>query len=609
MTLTFQSATSDTLLLKLDLNSLFWRIFPRGYQSVLGFDRAIGGKPVVQKVSSTEPVIGNKNVKLRRVEIRFKETSGVAILREASVTLSGKVPWEMLYRLTIRMVPEIKTLKFTVTNTAIRFNLKRVVRLEQIYKEYRSKPRSGPFTMEYEPEFFNRLLIRFQNGIVVFVFGNGTVVAQGRNLRGIEGQVRDILGGYKGAYGAEMKAEPVPLRKNLPKKRMNMIEARYERARSWTNTRSGYYVRPGPNKAPRFYALPKNPVLVRQKVIRAYANAGVQIPNKVRVILGIPVSAAVVAPKKMMKKTATLSWNSNAPTGMYVRPGPAGLPKLYKIPKLIPQGRKTVVAAYKKAGINIPQKVKAIFGIKNVSPAVVSASIKGNVTTRGVFRIDGLSCDRYKLSELQDIAKRLDIAYQRVPKKTLCAKIRASILKNKKKPSSSAANFVIDGKNHFILMNDRRIRRETKERALTSFKVSELKNFVKAIDPLENVNSLKTKKNLINTLIERKRTKNLLENMNMNFSPSSSSSSESESESEEEMSPPQLPLNTARKLLGNNFTNTELKEFLNRYLRLPSTSNGTVKRENLNKLVKEFQNRKRGVHRPRLLLNVRREVL
>jgi hypothetical protein len=611
--LTFQSASSTRLITPLDLQSIFWRTksLPKDISSIQGFDRSIGGKPILEKTNSN--VIGNKAKKIKRIDVRFK-VNGLVSVRENNVTISGSVPWEQLYRILVRLVPEVKSLTFQITNTAVKFYLKKRVKLESIASE---KIVSKNYRLVYEPElYFTKLTIKFSDGIVANVFANGTVVAQGRDLKNIEKRVKDVLAKYSDPYGENITKSPVAARKNLVKKRLTMTNARYELANSWNNTRNGYYVRPGPNKRPRFYAVPKNPALVRQKVLRAYANVGVNVPNAVRMALGIAATVPL-KPKVLPKKTVS-NWNVNAPSGMYVRPGPGGLPKFYKIPKIKSSGRKTVIEAYKKAGVNIPAKVKNIFEIVNSASAKVSPKLKMNISNKGVFRIDGLACSRYKLDDLKRVALKMDIPVTKRTKSDLCKELRKKL--NGTVTKSPKVNFTKNGVKHYILINERKVKRNRHIKSMNSFKIGELKNMILALNNSANVSN-KKKKNLIELLIERKRTINAANEMfNFSASPSSkgnspsskgsplsqtrgsvssSSSKGSPSSKSSDVSPVRDPLNIARNILGNGFTNAELQNFLNRYKRSP----------NLNKLVIEFKLRKESNNKPKRMMKTNVEEL
>lgn len=587
MVLTFQSASSNRSLTPIDLQSIFWhgKKLPKDVMSIQGFQQSIGGQPVVEKTQDGK-ITGDTNKKLKRVDVRFS-FKGIANVREHVVTLSGSVQWEMIYRIVARLVPEVKKLNFTVTNTASRFYLMKVVNLDSIYNERRKGPGYSLELFESEISGFSKLLIRFDDGAVASVFVNGTVVAQGRDIKGIEKRIKDLLSTYKAPYKGNVTKEPVATRKNLTRKRTEMTESRYERASNWTNVRSGYYVRPGPNKVPRFYTVPKNPALVRAKVLRAYANLGVNVPSETRRLLGIAANTKL---KDKKKNTTVTNWNASPPQGMYVRPGPGGLPKLYKIPKLLKQGKKTVIEAYKKAGVKIPNKVRTIFSIS--PPTAPSSSVvalpKLNVTNKGVFRVDGLACSRYKLVDLQKIASRMDIPTLKRKKADLCRDIKKKLIVAN---VNQKHNFVKNGVKHYILANEKRVRRNKHVKSMNSFKVNELKNMIKAMNNSVNVSGKRTKKNLINMLIERKRTANAVNNMFANFSASSRSNSSGPGNSSgpsgsplsrrsNSAGPKRSGLNIARNILGPGFTNAQLQNFLNKYMKSP---------QSLNRIVREFK--------------------
>ena len=69
------------------------------------------------------------------------------------------------------------------------------------------------------------------------------------------------------------------------------------RANSWNATRAGFYIRPGPGKQPYFYEIPKGLAAGRKTVIKAYTDAGRNIPKAVRNLfkIGENVKTDVVA--------------------------------------------------------------------------------------------------------------------------------------------------------------------------------------------------------------------------------------------------------------------------------------------------------------------------
>jgi hypothetical protein len=93
-----------------------------------------------------------------------------------------------------------------------------------------------------------------------------------------------------------------------------------------------------------------------------------------------------------------------------VRPGAGQQPYWFAIPKGVDSGRKTVIAAYTKAGRNIPAAVRTIFKI----PANVTVNVKPkHVVTmglNGVLRINGRQAGRLTVPELVAVARNMNIA-------------------------------------------------------------------------------------------------------------------------------------------------------------------------------------------------------
>jgi hypothetical protein len=265
---------------------------------------------------------------------------------------------------------------------------------------------------------------------------------------------------------------PKPARKNLAKKRAQGAE-RYSRAASWNNNREGFYVRPGANAKPRFYPLVANLKLVKPKMIRAYAEAGVAIPQRVRNIFGVAGNAA--PPPKTEGRRAP-NWTATK-EGYYVKPGPGGRPYFYQVPKGVAASRKTVVAAYKKAGVTIPNSVRNLFGIPK-TPNGAAANETGNwkkpthwlnYNAKGTVRINGRQYDRYTRPELVQIARTIGIA--EVSEKLSLAKIAAVIAKYLE-PYTNVPNAEINGV-PVILMANGRVKRGSRIRQWATLKPDE----------------------------------------------------------------------------------------------------------------------------------------
>jgi hypothetical protein len=87
-----------------------------------------------------------------------------------------------------------------------------------------------------------------------------------------------IRAGHPLANGAQASVKKTPA---APKNR---------RAPSWNATKEGFYVRPGPGKQPYWFAVPAGIAAGRKTVIKAYTEAGRNIPAAVREIFKIPAN-------------------------------------------------------------------------------------------------------------------------------------------------------------------------------------------------------------------------------------------------------------------------------------------------------------------------------
>ena len=74
---------------------------------------------------------------------------------------------------------------------------------------------------------------------------------------------------------------------NAPVARKTPAGPKNRRAPSWNSTKEGFYVRPGPGKQPYWFAVPAGIAAGRKTVIKAYMEAGRNIPAAVRAIFKI----------------------------------------------------------------------------------------------------------------------------------------------------------------------------------------------------------------------------------------------------------------------------------------------------------------------------------
>ena len=157
-------------------------------------------------------------------------------------------------------------------------------------------------------------------------------------------------------------------------------------------------------------------------------------------------------PKKNKKQTTCknppkpATFEGDCAPGYYCRPNAQGFPCCYKIPENLTVGRRTAIAAYKKFGIPVPDKVKKLLHIV-VNVNVGEGNKKNNVVlnkNKGVM-IRKRACMRYSVEELAKFAKPLgiDLAKERkkreglkkkLPeggwKKWLCLEMGKKLIKN-----------------------------------------------------------------------------------------------------------------------------------------------------------------------------------
>ena len=291
-------------------------------------------------------------------------------------------------------------------------------------------------TVKYQPEVKSvpAVVLRIKNPPWTYqFFENGTVLFTGiKNPREISEPVKLFkqFGLTRNAIATERT--PALRRPVAGKKNTKKLAERYPLAGTWNSLRkpyAGFYIRPGTNGKPRMYPYrfmrrnanagvvnlgPMNLRAVAPKVVKAFKDVGQPIP---KVTLDAFASAGVSlgSPKK---KTVAAHANRRAPSwnatknGFYVRPGAGQQPYWFAIPKGIESGRKTVIAAYTKAGRNIPAAVRTIFKIPASVAVNVNSRPNHNITVglNGILRINGRQAIRLTVPELVAVARNLNIA-------------------------------------------------------------------------------------------------------------------------------------------------------------------------------------------------------
>ena len=123
-------------------------------------------------------------------------------------------------------------------------------------------------------------------------------------------------------------------------------------------------------------------------------------------------------------------------TGCYIKPNPQGQPCCYKVPQRLDYSREKVRNLYEKAGIQVPNAVKKLFGITTKDTAVEVATKAPELKIEG-DKIDSRQCLRYTKVALVDIARRLRLSLPlKVTKPILCQLIK----NHKKMPAELLAN-------------------------------------------------------------------------------------------------------------------------------------------------------------------------
>lgn len=298
--------------------------------------------------------------------------------------------------------------------------------------DLRKLPMNHTVKYQTETKAVPAVILKLKNPPLTYqFFENGTVLFTGiKDPKEINEPVR--LFKQFGLNESSIATERTPaLRRPVAgKKNTKKLAERYPLAGTWNSLRkpyAGFYIRPGTNGKPRMYPYrfmrrnanagvvnvgPMNLRAVAPKVVKAFKNVGQPIP---KVTLDAFASAGVPlgSPKK---KAVAAHANRRAPSwsatknGFYVRPGAGQQPYWFKVPSGIESGRKTVIAAYSKAGRNIPAAVRAIFKI----PANVTVNVKPkhNVTMglNGILRINGRQAVRLTVPELVAVARNMNIA-------------------------------------------------------------------------------------------------------------------------------------------------------------------------------------------------------
>ena len=469
---------------------------PKGFSEITGY-RSAGKAPVVRWTQGrwvgdesgvTKLVARYRNVTIVLSDSGF-DVLGAGNYEQAllAIVKSGWAP-----KLLLKAPPTYKKIDGM-------FNVNKRFDLEELASELRKLPATMRETVRPALEFgVKAVLLKLKKPKWTYqFFENGTVLFTGiKDPKDIDlprelfFQLLSPTYGVAPAFafqaGRGMLVKP---RKNAGAAARARAANRYPLVASWnTAPPSGFYVRPGQNNKPRLYMWAKMerriglpyPVQVGQlkltaknaaTVARRFAEVGVEPPAATKQVfqnLGIPLPTQNLE-KREANRAERSEWNFVDPSGKrYVRPGPGHQPRVYDVPKDKKAGAKTVIKSYAAAKRNIPQAVRALFGIgANVKTANSSApKHRIEMGLDKILRINGKQATRIPVGELLAIARNLGIA--QVNAKTSKANLMGYIKTRtgtSNRPNRSA-DVLIDGL-YYKFLNNGRVRRVTEEGVAT----------------------------------------------------------------------------------------------------------------------------------------------
>ena len=446
---------------------------PRGFTEVTGFKGA--GQKASTRYADGKWIGDSTGV----TRVMAKRGTQTVMITKGAVTVLGTGNPEAAYlaiakngwsaKNLVRAKPEYRKVDGV-------FYINKPFDLPGLKEELRKLPMDH--TVSYNPEVktIPAVVLRIKNPQWTYqFFENGTVLFTGvKNPSEINEPVKLFKKFSLTSAAIAMERSPALRRPVAGKKNTKKLAERYPLAGTWNSLRkpyAGFYIRPGTNGKPRMYPYrfmrrdpgagvvvnegPMNLRAVAPKVVKAFRNIGRPIP-KVTLDAFASAGVSLESPKK---KTVAAHSNRRAPSwnatknGFYVRPGAGQQPYWFAIPKGVESGRKTVIAAYSKAGRNIPAAVRAIFKI----PANVTVNVKPkhNVTMglNGVLRINGRQAGRLTVAELVAVARNMNIAQVNAKMKPL--EIIGWIQNKSGAKVSKNYNVELNGTKYKLLNNER----------------------------------------------------------------------------------------------------------------------------------------------------------
>ena len=435
---------------------------------IAGYKR-VGEKAMVRFIKNKKSPIISPSANIENVTrwiLKIKSPPAtVNIFKSGAVQIATSAPVERVARfIDEHYLPGFAKVDIETVKIDGQFFINFILDLDVLGKLLHKYLPKGSFTYVNESELHPGAFLTYK-GIKYLIYSKGQILFMGSDpdiVKKAPMIFAEIFEKYKIPITRPNKNVQTRLRRgnaallSPARAKVNKKQAgreRYALAPSYNAARNGFYVRPGPNGKARFYPNPKNnrnKAVLRMKVLRAYTNAGVNIPQRVKNLFNLE---GLELKEKVEKKNMPESFNAVKP-GFYVKPGRGGLPQFYKMPEHINKARPGVIEAYRRAGKNIPQTVKNQFKIGNLGPQLPAGHHLNKVNNR--YRINGVFADEYTDAQLIAIARNLKIAQASSALKKGNV-VRLIVNKLGGSPSGSP-HTVINGVPHTLLMNGRVMR-------------------------------------------------------------------------------------------------------------------------------------------------------
>lgn len=152
------------------------------------------------------------------------------------------------------------------------------------------------------------------------------------------------------------------------------------------------------------------------------------------------------------------SFEGECAPGYYCRPNAQGFPTCYKIPAINESSRRTVMASYKAAGVEVPEKVRKIFKLdeapaSNYGIRLTIEKQKFRGKTIEVLKVGGRQCYRLSEDQLEAVARKLGIPGVRkgMGIAKMCERLKRDVQVENKR--FNKANFSLDGTSYYIMGN------------------------------------------------------------------------------------------------------------------------------------------------------------